>query len=72
MSVKRWITRALVVGFLVFGGLQGVCREAVKRPVVRFIDFYVAAEQAQRPPSVVERIAYGLALMAKDPKPQHN
>jgi hypothetical protein len=30
--------------------------------VVRFIDFYVAAEEAQKPPSFLERIAYGLAI----------
>jgi len=45
-------------------GIQGVCRETVRRPVVRFIDFYRAAEEARKPPSLFEKIAYGLALVA--------
>jgi hypothetical protein len=69
--VKRWITPSLVAGFHLLGGLQGICHESVKRPVVRFIDFYVAAEEAQRPPSVFERIAYGLALVAGDSNSPH-
>ena len=70
--MKRWITRSVVLGFLLLGSLQGVCRESVKRPVVRFLDFYVAAEEAQRPPSIFERIAYGLALAAGDSDPKWN
>ena len=59
--MRRWFTLLAVGGFLLVG-TQGICRETVKRPVVRFIDFYVAAEEAQNPPSILERIAYGVAI----------
>jgi hypothetical protein len=39
---------------------QGICHDRVRRPVTRFIDFYQAAEQT--PMSLIERIAYGLAV----------
>lgn len=59
--MRRWFTLLAIGGSLLIG-TQGICRETVRRPVVRFIDFYVAAEEAQKPPSFLERIAYGLAI----------
>ncbi len=71
--MRRWITYAAVGGFLLIGGVRGTCHERVRKPVVRFIDFYIAAQEAQKPPSLLERVAMGIAVVAAgDPKPQED
>lgn len=57
---------AAVFGGFLLMGIQGLCHEHIKRPVTRFIDFYVAAEQIDRPLPVWQRIAIGLILAADD------
>lgn len=45
---------------------HGICRETVKRPVVRFIDFYISAANSERPVSVFTRIFNSLAVATYD------
>jgi hypothetical protein len=57
----------MIVGLTLLAGSRGVCHERVKRPVVRFIDFYQATQEPGLPLSFWERVAYGLAIAVNDP-----
>ncbi len=61
MRKNGWLT-AVVLAVFVFSGVRAFGSAAVREPVFRFIDFYVAAQNADAPLSVWERIAYGVAL----------
>ena len=62
-----WLTAPVLALFIV-SGVQTLGRDAVREPVVRFIDFYLAAQKADAPLNMWERIAYGVAL-AHTPSP---
>jgi len=62
-----WLTAPVLALFLL-SGVQTLGRDAVREPVVRFIDFYLAAQKADAPMNLWERIVYGVAL-ARTPSP---
>ena len=62
-----WLTAPVLALFLL-SGVQTQGRNAVCEPVVRFIDFYLAAQRADAPMSLWERVVYGVAL-ARTPSP---
>ena len=61
---RRWILAAAATMCLALA-THGFCYGSVKRPVVRFIDFYIAADQAERPVTLFERVTFGLAVAAQ-------
>jgi hypothetical protein len=68
---RRFITGTMLT-FVLVSSVNALSHEDVRGPVVRFIDFYVAAQQADAPPmSIWERVIYGLAIArAKVPPAQ--
>jgi hypothetical protein len=56
-----WLTIPVLAVFIV-SGVQALGKDTVREPVVRFIDFYLAAQKADAPITLWERIAYGVAL----------
>ena len=53
---------ALAVALFVGSSVHALTQNEVREPVVRFIDFYIAAQKAEAPMSLWERILYGLAM----------
>jgi hypothetical protein len=64
---RKLITTALLALALV-SSLNALSRDDMRQPLVKFIDFYLAAENAEAPAmSTWERIVYAFAL-AKAPE----
>ncbi len=65
---KRKLLVAVLLPLFLITGAKGICLEQTRKPVARFIDFYIAAEQADAPRmSLWERVIYGIAV-AKTPE----
>ena len=56
----------VLVGFLTVTASHAICRESVRRPVVRFIDFYQTAKHADQPLTFFDRVFYGVAIATHD------
>jgi hypothetical protein len=64
---RRRLGTDIVLASALVSSLQALSHNDTRQPVVRFIDFYLASEQADAPPmSLWERVIYGLAV-AKTP-----
>lgn len=64
----RRLGTGIVLTFAVVSTVQAVSHDEVREPVVKFIDFYVASQQADAPPMTLwERVIYGIAV-AKTPQ----
>jgi hypothetical protein len=61
MRKNGWLTAVMLAVFVV-SGVRAFGSAAVRAPMVRFIDFYIAAQKADTPMSVWERVVYGVAL----------
>lgn len=58
------------MAFAFVSSLHALSHGQVREPVVKFIDFYIATQDADAPPmSFLERVAYGLVL-SRDRSPQ--
>jgi hypothetical protein len=61
MRKNGWLT-AVMLAVFVASGVRAFASATVREPMVRFIDFYIAAQKADTPMSLWERVAYGVAL----------
>ena len=59
---KRRLATAFALALLVVSSVHALTKNEVREPVVRFIDFYIAAQKADAPMSLWERIMYSLAM----------
>ena len=62
-SLKRKVITTTLVALALVSSVKALSREEMREPLVKFIDFYVAAQQPDAPRmSVWERVIYGLAV----------
>jgi hypothetical protein len=52
----------LALMLILVSSVHAFSKNEVREPVVRFIDFYIAAQQADQPMGLWERIVYGVAM----------
>lgn len=59
-----------VLAFALVSSVHGISHDDVPEPVVKFIDFYIATQDAEAPPlSLWEKVIYGLAIAQAPDKP---
>lgn len=61
MRKNGWLTAVMLAVFVV-SGVRVFGRATVREPMVRFSDFYIAAQKADTPMSLWERVVYSVAL----------
>lgn len=66
-SLKLKIAAGTACALALVSGARAFSCNEVREPMVKFIDFYIASEQADAPPmSTWERVLYGLAIAKSD------
>lgn len=69
-SLKRRFTTGAVLALLLVSSADALSHDDIRQPVVRFIDFYIAAQQPDVPEmGLLQRIVYGLAFAKSAEKP---
>jgi uncharacterized metal-binding protein len=67
-SLKHKLMTGVVLMLGVITSARALSHDEVRGPVVKFIDFYIAAQRANAPKMTIwERVIYGLAI-ARTPK----
>lgn len=62
-SLKRKIATGSVLALALVSSVNALSHDDVPEPVVKFIDFYIATQDADAPPmSLWEKVIYGLAI----------
>lgn len=69
-SLIRKIATGSVLALALVSSVHGLSHKDVPEPVVKFIDFYIATQEADAPPmSLWEKVIYGLAIAQSPDKP---
>jgi hypothetical protein len=70
-SLKRKLATSSVLALILVSSVDAISHDDVPEPVVKFIDFYIAAQDADAPPlSLWEKVIYGLAIAQAPEKPR--
>jgi hypothetical protein len=68
--LKQRIVTCTVLALALVSSVDALSCDDMREPVVRFIDFYIAAQRAEAPRmSLWERVIYGLAIAKASEKP---
>jgi hypothetical protein len=70
-SLKQNLATASVLALALVSSVNAISRDDVCEPVVKFIDFYIATQDAEAPPmSLWEKVVYGLAIAQAPDRPR--